>query len=93
MKCYSCSTARGGEVFMTEWCRSRGHAPDPRRRTDVARWDLAGKAKARAKRSNTDEDGKAPRYASGRTLGSGQELKNSYHRIQYEKRKEAGGKG
>ena len=49
MKCYSCTIAKGGEVFMTDECIARQHAGMPevdrdvRRYRDIDRWDAEGR--------------------------------------------------
>jgi hypothetical protein len=88
MKCYSCSVAKGGEIFMDESCMARGHAPEPHPNRDVPRWDFEARAKAEAKAKSPDIDsGTAHRYASGRLIGSGRE---GYDKIRYQRLKAEG---
>ena len=88
-KCYSCTNARGGEVFMTEDCIARQHAPFPAPLKDVPRADFDVKQIALAQEEDgqdLDDQGN-PRvhyYASGRAAA----WRPLYDKARYELRKE-----
>ena len=91
-KCYSCTIARGGDVYQTEDCISRQHALMPPLIQDVPRADFDEEIASLARATESqDIDTGVHYYASGESLGTEREVKNFAERVRYAQA-QAGGK-